>query len=77
MSYQKKEKDVLSDNLWFSYIFPRCPTYTDTLRKNNSFDYSILSLEFGSTGEFKLLLDYYDPIEDKVINVSSNTFEIK
>lgn len=77
MSYQKKENNVWSDNLWFWYTSARCLTLSDTLKVDGTFNYSIPSEIFESTGEFRLLLDYYDPIEDKVVNVVSNTFEIK
>ena len=77
MSYQKKENNVWSDNSWFWYTSARCLTLPDTLKVDGTFNYSIASEMFESTGEFRLLLDYYDPIEDKVVNVYSNAFEIK
>ncbi len=67
MFYQKKENGHWSDNLFFSYMFLKCPTFIDSIESGNRFNSSMTLELFESTGIFRLILDD---------SVFSNSFEI-
>ena len=77
MFYQKKEDNVWSDNLWFWWMSLRCPTVIDSIRPNTVFTYLIKSEIFDTTGTYRLVIDFYEQIEDTMISKFSNTFTIK
>jgi hypothetical protein len=77
ISYQKKNLDSWSDNLDFWYMSLGCLTSIDTLKPNSIFNYSMKSGIFDSTGMYRLMLNYYDPVEKTNGIKYSNAFEIR
>lgn len=77
MFYQRKEKDQWSDNMWFGYMSLRCFTVLDTIEANSTFAHSVPAKAFGSTGIFRLLVNYHFLNKDTGGVVISNPFEIK
>jgi len=77
MYYQKKELDIWSDNLNFWYMSLGCLTVIDTIKPNSTFNYSMKSEIFDSTGIYRLVLNYYSPVENADGIKYSNEFEIK
>ena len=75
--YQKKENKIWTDNLEFWYMSLGCKTNADTLESNSFFNHKLDSKIFESTGTYRLVLDYYNPAENKSGTVYSNSFEIK
>ena len=77
MFYQKKVNQDWSDTLWFWYMSLRCPTFLDTVLRNNSFAHSMPAEMFNSTGTFRLLIDVYIPQRDTSLMLISNQFQIQ
>lgn len=70
MYFQKKENDTWSKNLWFSWMSLRCYTAIDTLKKDNTFEFTIPSDEIDIGGTYRLLLA-------NDTSIVSNSFEVK
>jgi len=70
MSYQRKEKDVWSDNLYFLHnTYPKgCATRVDSIKAHSAFYYNILPETFDTIGTYRLILN------DSII---SNSFNIQ
>lgn len=77
MFYQRKKNNHWSDNLLLPWMFLRCPTFLETVHSNSTFAHSIPAEVFGSTGSFRLLVNYYVPNKDTSGVLISNSFEIK
>lgn len=76
MSYQKKVNGQWSDNLWFGYMFLRCPTHLYIVQALNTFTHSLSAEIFNSKGTFRLLVKVYVPDIDSTETIISNVFVI-
>jgi len=77
MSYQKKENNHWSDNLWFEYMSLGCPTMLDTVQAEGEFTDSLPVKRFDSSGTFRLLVKVYKPPADSSETIISNSFKIE
>ena len=77
MSYQRKENGHWSEDLWFWYMWLRCPTMLDTVEANSTFNHSLPADIFESTGTFRLLLGCSSTTNDSGEVVISNSFDIE
>lgn len=68
MAFQKKENGIWSDDLLFSYMYLKCPTFIDSIKSGASFKSSLTPELFESAGTFRLILNN---------TVISNTFQIR
>jgi hypothetical protein len=70
MYYQRKENNTWSNNLWFSWMSLLCFTAIDTIKKDNTFEFTIPPDEIDISGTYRLML-----ANDTLI--VSNSFEVK
>jgi hypothetical protein len=70
MYYQKKENELWSNSLWFSWMSLECVSIPETINVNNYFQFSIPSNEIIEVGTYRLLIA-------NDTNIVSNSFEIK
>jgi hypothetical protein len=77
MFYQKKEDNGWSDDLWFPYMSLLCPTHLRTVGVNTTFEHSIPTEMFDSTGTLRLFIDVHVPETEATVRVMSNVFKIE
>ncbi len=70
MYYQKRENNIWSKNLWFSWMASKCYSVLYTIKEDNSFQFIIPFEEIGIRGTYRLIL-----ATDTLM--ISNSFEIK
>ena len=70
MYYQKKENDIWSEDLWFSWMTLKCSSVLNTIKEDNVFQFIIPSEEIIISGTYRLIL-----ANDTLL--ISNSFEIK
>ena len=76
MSYQKKEDDQWSDNLWFGYMSLGCPTMLDTIQASDTFTELLPARRFDTSGTFRLLVTVYKSPLDSSETIISNSFKV-
>jgi hypothetical protein len=75
MSYNKKEIQNWSEDLFLRYMYLRCPTLLNTINAGRIFTNSLPAEMFNSTGTFILQVDI-SLLPDSSLRVVSNPFQI-